>query len=160
MQNIQDTIQDVKDKISDLTPNPPELKDESSAHDLKARLEWGEPALTIIDVRGHEAFGQSHIRGAMAFPAEELVERAKSSLDNERDIFIYGETDEQTTAAAAQLRSAGFTRVSALRGGLAAWKEIAGPTDGIADAQESAPKEAFNVVDQLKRHSETQSKSV
>ncbi|MBW4493456.1 MAG: hypothetical protein KME26_10320 [Oscillatoria princeps RMCB-10] len=41
MQNIPDKIQEVKDKLPNVTPTSGKLKPEDSAHDLKARLEWG-----------------------------------------------------------------------------------------------------------------------
>jgi rhodanese-related sulfurtransferase len=40
---------------------------------LKKRLDWGEPALTIIDVRDREAFNTSHITGAVSLPLSQLV---------------------------------------------------------------------------------------
>jgi rhodanese-related sulfurtransferase len=42
---------------------------------LKERLDWGEPALTIIDVRDRDAFNISHICGAISLPLNELVVR-------------------------------------------------------------------------------------
>lgn len=160
MKNIPDQIQDAKEKMPNVTPTPPGLKAQSSAHDLKARLEWGEPALTILDVRERSAYNMGHIMGAMPFSKEELVERAKSSLEPSRDIYVYGESDAETAEAASMLRSAGFTNVAELTGGLAAWKAIAGSTEGIEDSKDPAPKEAYNVASNLKHHAETQSNDV
>ncbi|WP_017721976.1 rhodanese-like domain-containing protein [Kamptonema formosum] len=160
MQNIPDKIQEAKDKLPNLTPTPPKLKSQSSAHDLKARLEWGEPALTILDVRSRTAFNEDRILGAMPAPADELAEWAKSHLEFNRDIYVYGETDEETAGAAAKLREAGFGCVAELRGGLAAWKAIAGPIEGTRDAQTPPPPSAYNVVSQMKHHAETQSRDV
>jgi rhodanese-related sulfurtransferase len=159
MENPQDLIQDAKDKLPDITPTPPSLQAQSSANDLKARLEWGEPGLTIVDIRDHEAFNQARILGAVSIPMEQLVERAKASLELNRDIYIYGETDQETAQAASQLREAGFKQVAELRGGLAAWKEIAGPTEGSSEAQNPPPDSAYNVASQVAHHQETQSKN-
>ncbi len=110
-------------------PTPPSLQSKSRVQDLKARLDWGEPALTIIDVRDHMSFGYEHITGAISMPASSLVSGAKASLEKERDIYLYGETDEETEASAEILREAGFYAVAELRGGLSAWKAVGYPTE-------------------------------
>ena len=107
-----------------LIPTPPPFKPKSLVFELKARLDWGEPALTIIDARDRTEFNFRHILGAIPMPVSELVNRAKSSLENSRDIYIYGETDEETAIAASLLRDAGFQNVSELRGGVAAWRAL------------------------------------
>jgi rhodanese-related sulfurtransferase len=154
--DVQGSIQAAKDKLPDLTPTPPGLKAQSSAQDLKSRLEWGEPAFTIIDVRDRNTFNNGHIMGAIPMSMDELVDRAQSSLQHSRDIYVYGETDEETSQAAAKLREAGFQAVAELRGGLAAWKASAGPTEGISEAQSPVSPEGYNVVSQLQHHAETQ----
>ena len=155
MTNIQDSIKKAKDALPNLTPTPPGFKAESPAYDLKARLEWGEPALTILDVRNREAFNVGRITGAITMPMEHLLDTAQQSLQLERDIYIYGESDEQSFQAAEILRGAGFMNVAQIIGGMPAWREIAGPTEGV---QESSPLEpsAFNVVSRLKTHQEIQ----
>ena len=107
-----------------MIPTPPPFKAKSLVFELKSRLDWGEPALTIIDARDRTEFNFRHILGAIAMPLPELVTRAQSSLENSRDIYIYGETDEETAIAAALLRDAGFQNVSELRGGVAAWRAL------------------------------------
>lgn len=103
----------------------------SRVHDLKARLDWGEPALTIIDIRNHELFNEGHVVGAISLPAAELVSRAIASLEFDRDLYVYGSTDEEATAAADELRAAGYEKVSVLRGGVAAWKAVGFPIEAI-----------------------------
>lgn len=105
------------------------LQQKSRVYDLKARLDWGEPALTIIDVRSREQFIARHIPGAVLMPMAELVKRARVSLEFERDIYVYSDTDEETAEAAAALRSAGYYNVSELRGGVAAWKAVGFPVE-------------------------------
>ena len=107
-----------------MIPTPPPFKDKSLVFELKSRLDWGEPALTIIDARDRTEFNFRHILGAIPMPVSELVNRAQSSLENSRDIYIYGETDEETAIAASLLRNAGFQNVSELRGGVAAWRAL------------------------------------
>lgn len=156
MDNLQDRIVDAKDKLPDVTPTPPGFKNQSSAKDLKSRLEWGEPALTIIDVRDRDAFNRGHITGAMAMPMDTLVERVSGSLDRGRDIYLYGESDQQTAQAAGMLREAGFQKVAEIMGGLEAWKALGGPTDGSEESLNQPSSDSYNVVSQVKHHAETQ----
>ncbi|HEY9820583.1 MAG TPA: rhodanese-like domain-containing protein [Candidatus Sericytochromatia bacterium] len=111
------------------TPRP--LQVQSRVYDLKARLDWGEPALTIIDVRDRSQFNISHIMGAVPMPPNEPANRVLDKLELGRDIYIYGETDEETATAAAQLRAAGYRNVSELRGGVAAWKAVGFPVESL-----------------------------
>ena len=106
------------------------VKAQSSSIDLKKRLDWGEQALTIIDVRERDAFNLSHVSGAISLPINELVNRALINLELTRDLYVYGSTNEQTASAAEQLRAAGYQNVSELRGGLAAWKANGYPIEG------------------------------
>ncbi|MGF1481161.1 MAG: rhodanese-like domain-containing protein [Cyanophyceae cyanobacterium] len=129
---VEKTILDAKDAAPEVTPTPdPQETPKSSAKALKDRLDWGEPALTIVDVRNRNAFNEERIMGAIAMPMEEeLAERAKSSLQQRREIYVYGDDDEQTAQAASVLRQAGFESVSQLSGGVEAWKAVGGPIEG------------------------------
>ena len=113
-----------------LIPIPAPLKAKSRVYDLKERLDWGEPALTIIDVRSRDAFNTSHITGAVSLPLNELVESALINLELVRDIYVYSSTDEETGTAAALLKEAGYQNVAELVGGLAAWKAAGYPIEG------------------------------
>lgn len=132
MENIQDQIQSAKENMPEVTPTPPSLKRQSSSTELKSRLDWGEPALTILDVRNRHSFNEERIMGAIAMPMDQLLERVQSSLEPTRDIYVYGESDEETAQAANHLREAGFVNVAELKGGLAGWKAISAPTEGTA----------------------------
>ncbi|MCK8782749.1 rhodanese-like domain-containing protein, partial [Rhizobium sp. NTR19] len=80
--------------------------------------------------------------------------RAVPSLDKSRDIYVYGANEEESAQAAQQLRSNGFEHVSQLKGGLAAWKAIGGPTEGIIESKTPPGPDDYNVVDRLKNHQE------
>jgi rhodanese-related sulfurtransferase len=112
-------------------PLPEGIQDKSRVGALKNRLDWGEPALTIIDVRDRDAFNASHIMGAITMPMNELVARACASLEFVRDIYIYGETEAQTAEAASELRQAGYQHIAELTGGLAAWRMAKYPIEDI-----------------------------
>lgn len=146
--------------LGNIIHSQPPIASQSDAHLLKSRLEWGEPAFTILDVRDRNIYNQGHILGALPTPIEELVDRAASSLDKVRDIYVYGATEEQTSQAANLLSSAGFERVSELRGGLAAWKAIGGPTEGIVESQTPPGADDYNVVSRVQNHLENQQKQV
>lgn len=118
-------------KIFRFLPTPAPLQARSRVHDLKSRLDWGEPALTIIDVRDRAQFNSGHVPGAVSMPAAKLLDRALNSLGRDRDLYLYGETDDETAEAAQLLRKAGFQRVSELRGGLSAWKAVGYPIESL-----------------------------
>jgi len=119
---------------SGLFPQPASFKEKSRVYDLKSRIDWGEPALTIIDVRDRASFNESRIMGAISFPADELVTRANQNLESDRDIYVYSDTDEETADAAARLREAGFKRVAELTGGLGAWRAAEYPVEASSTA--------------------------
>jgi rhodanese-related sulfurtransferase len=120
--------------ISKVIPIPKPIEDKSSVASLKERLDWGEPALTIIDVRDLNAFNATHITGAVSMPMNKLVACAIASLELIRDIYVYGETNEQTAKAALNLREAGYENVAELLDGVAAWKAVGYPTEGFSAA--------------------------
>ncbi|MEL6136791.1 MAG: rhodanese-like domain-containing protein [Cyanobacteria bacterium J06628_6] len=109
-------------------PKPDPLKSSSQVYDLKTRLDWGEPGLTIIDIRDRNDFNESHITGAISLPLPELIQRVRQVLEPNRDIYVYGNTDTESAAAEA-LRQAGYASVASLRGGVAAWKAVGFPVE-------------------------------
>ncbi|PSN10877.1 rhodanese-like domain-containing protein [filamentous cyanobacterium CCT1] len=114
-----------------LLPKPSPLRPKSRVYDLKERLDWGEPALTIIDVRDRAEFNQSHITGAISIPVDSLLDTAAQCFEVTRDLYIYSNTDDEAAAVAEQLRAAGFSRVAIVRGGVAAWKAAGFPVEVI-----------------------------
>ena len=155
MANLHDIVQGVQDALGNLTPTPVVLQEESTAYDLKTRLEWGQPALSIVDIREHEAFNRGRITGAISMPMEQLAEM-KSALEPQHDIYLYGDSDEQAHTAAQLLRAAGFEAVTHVIGGLDAWHQIGGPTEGIPEDDTYPGADAFNVVSRLKTEHDVQ----
>ncbi|WP_414550844.1 rhodanese-like domain-containing protein [Anabaena sp. CCY 0017] len=143
-----------------IIPSQPPVQAQSDVYAVKSRLEWGEPAFTIIDVRDRSSYNDGHIMGAMPMPLDELLDRATSSLDKHRDIYVYGANDQEAAQAARMLRSAKFDHVSQLKGGLAAWKEIGGPTEGIIESKTPAGADDLNVVSRMQDHLENLNKDV
>ncbi|AFZ55931.1 rhodanese-like domain-containing protein [Anabaena cylindrica FACHB-243] len=145
--------------MSGIIPQQPPIEAESDVHVVKSRLEWGEPAFTILDVRDRSTYNEGHIMGAMPMPIDDLTDRAIDSLDKSRDIYIYGTNQGQTAQAAQLLRSAGFEHVSQLKGGLGAWKAIGGPTEGIIESRTPAGADDYNVVSRMQNHLENQQRN-
>ncbi|MGB3786979.1 MAG: rhodanese-like domain-containing protein [Phormidesmis sp.] len=131
---VLDAVDKAQEVIGQATPVTTKFETIASPSDIKSRLDWGEPALTIIDVRDREAFNDERIMGAIAMPPEGIGERAKQTLSADRDIFVYGDSDQDTAAAAIRLQEAGFQKVSAVKGGLPAWKAIGGAIEGRGQA--------------------------
>lgn len=116
--------------LAHFLPKAAPFKAKSRVQELKSRLDWGDPALTIVDARSRSDFNIGRIMGSISLPADDaLVGRARATLECDRDIYIYGETDEETAVAAALLRNAGFTKISEIKGGLAAWKASRYPVE-------------------------------
>ncbi|WOD40734.1 rhodanese-like domain-containing protein [Nodosilinea sp. E11] len=118
-------------RLFGLLPKPSPLRPESRVYDLKERLDWGEPALTIIDVRDRTEFNHSHITGAISIPVDTLLATAANCFEVTRDLYIYSNTDDESTVVAEQLRKAGFSRVAIVRGGVAAWKAAGFPVEVV-----------------------------
>ena len=154
MADLHDIVDGVQNALGNLTPTPVILQEESTAYDLKKRLEWGEPALSIVDIREHEAFNQGRITGAISMPMEQLAE-LKSTLEPKHDIYLYGDSDDQAHEAAQMLRATGFKAITHIMGGLAAWHEIGGPTEGVQEDAAPPTADAFNVVSRLKEDHDT-----
>ncbi len=110
---------------------PSKLKPQATPEELKSRLDWGEPALTIIDVRDRADFNETRIQGSVSMPLAALTAAIDGSLEKERDIYIYGDSDAVTADAANQLRTAGYQRVAELQGGLPEWKAAKYPVEGV-----------------------------
>lgn len=161
MSEVENKVLDAKDNLPEVTPTPPpQQTPKSSAQALKERLQWGEPAFTIIDVRDRESYNDARIMGALSMPMEDLVARAMGSLEPNREIYVYGDSAEQAAQAASALRETGFERVSELSGGLSAWKEIAGATEGRKETDYEVGPAAYNLKARLDKHAEVKSKNV
>ncbi|MGF1535381.1 MAG: rhodanese-like domain-containing protein [Elainellaceae cyanobacterium] len=133
MANVEENILSAKDAVTDPLPTPPDMDQTVSANTLKERLNWGEPALSILDVRSKESFDDERILGAINVSADSLVGDVseKHALEANRDLFVYGSSDEAASEAAGQLRQAGYKKVAAVKGGLTAWKACGGSVEGI-----------------------------
>ncbi|WP_017300244.1 rhodanese-like domain-containing protein [Nodosilinea nodulosa] len=127
---VSDQVQAAKSAVTEPLPTPPKMSgNQATAEELLKRLNWGEPALTIIDARSREAFNAERITGAMS--RDQVADATESSLEYQRDLYVYGDGSNQADEVVSQLRQAGYQKVAFLQGGLSAWKAIGGPTEGV-----------------------------
>lgn len=84
----------------------------------------------VLDVREAAEYAAGHILNARSLPIGELEARA-GELDKfkDRPVIVACATGGQSGGAVTLLRNKGFTQVTSLAGGLAAWKQASLPTE-------------------------------
>ncbi len=98
--------------------------------ELRARIGGNSRDLVILDIREKDAFDAGHVPGAVHLPRGQLELRVNSELpDPTVRIVTCCEFGKISTLAAATLRELGYTRASALDGGLKAWREAGNPME-------------------------------
>jgi rhodanese-related sulfurtransferase len=80
----------------------------------------GEPPPVIVDVRSPGERQQKRIAGSMSIPLTQLNGRL-SELPTDRALLVYCAGGYRSSIAASLLQRHGFTQVSELAGGIAAW---------------------------------------
>jgi glyoxylase-like metal-dependent hydrolase (beta-lactamase superfamily II) len=102
-----------------------------SLAELRRRLGDNRRDLVILDMREREAFDAGHIPGAKHLPRGQLELRVNDELpDPTVRILTCCELGKISTLAAATLRELGYGRVSALDGGVNAWREAGYELEG------------------------------
>jgi glyoxylase-like metal-dependent hydrolase (beta-lactamase superfamily II)/rhodanese-related sulfurtransferase len=95
-----------------------------SLDELSARVAGRPNDLVILDVREADAFAKGHVPGALHLPRGQLELRINAELpDPTVRIVAYCEFGKISILAAATLRELGYTRASALDGGMQAWRD-------------------------------------
>ena len=84
------------------------------------RLHSSEPP-QIVDVRTPSEYSGKHIAGALSMPLSRLAEHARE-LPDDRPLLVHCAGGYRSSIAASLLQQAGFTEVSELAGGIAAWE--------------------------------------
>lgn len=78
----------------------------------------------LLDVRDAKDYEAGHIIEARNIPAAELATRAESLKKfKEKPVIVYCDGGFNSAAAARTLRTAGFTKVVTLSGGLNSWRQ-------------------------------------
>jgi adenylyltransferase/sulfurtransferase len=100
---------------------------EVTAHDVQKRIEEGSPPV-LLDVREREEYNEGYIDGAMNLPRGFLELRVESFIgDRSAPIVVYCADGTRSALAARALQMMGYTNVSSMVGGVAAWKSVGYP---------------------------------
>ena len=92
-----------------------------NSHQLTALLNQHDGV--VVDLRDANTFRSGHITGAVNIPAASLANRLKElERFKERPVIVVCKMGQQSGAAVATLKKAGFTQVVRLRGGLDQWQ--------------------------------------
>jgi len=76
---------------------------------------------TLIDVRAPRERDEKHVAGSISLPLSQLVARA-NELPKGQPVIVYCAGGYRSSIAASVLESLGFTDVSEVAGGIAAWE--------------------------------------
>ena len=77
----------------------------------------------LLDLRPPEQYRAGHLTGARQMSSDQILTAAETLRKHkEKPIVVYDDSGSLGAAAVRQLAAQGFTRVFALRGGLAAWR--------------------------------------
>ncbi len=101
-----------------------------SAEDTREKMKAG--TVTVIDVRDAMQYDGSHIPGSLSVPLSS-IESNLDLLPKGKEIIAYCTcpAEESSIAAAMILNRHGYDKVSALYGGLAAWRNLGYPLDEL-----------------------------
>lgn len=110
------------------------LQYEIDPFDLKEALGRGDKIL-LVDTRAPEAYGRSHIPGALNIPHRTMSAATTAHLDRTALIVTYcdGIRCNGSTKGALNMVQLGF-RVKELIGGLDCWRYDGYPVDGLEEA--------------------------
>jgi len=77
----------------------------------------------LLDLRSPEQYQAGHVAGARQMSGEQILKAADTlKKHKEKNVVVYDDSGSLGAAAVRQLAAQGFTKVFALRGGLAAWR--------------------------------------
>jgi rhodanese-related sulfurtransferase len=94
-----------------------------------------EENICVVDVRSRTEYSRGHIPGARNIPFDEITIRAAHELPRSSLVVFYCDCsgDAKSKAAGDLIRPKGFSRVSVLKGGIAAWLEAGYALDRTSD---------------------------
>ena len=98
--------------------------DEISVEAAHVMLAKGGGEVQLVDIRSREHMAFGYIKGAALIPADELETTIHHLLpDKNKPILLYCESGHRSLFTALTLKEMGYTRVSAMAGGMSAWRE-------------------------------------
>lgn len=65
----------------------------------------------LIDVRTAEEYGQGHIVGAINLPVQGIQSGAMPAVAKDKPVYVYCQSGNRSSKAAAALKQAGYTNV-------------------------------------------------
>jgi len=84
----------------------------------------------VVDVRTAEEYGAGRLPGAISVPSDALEAKiAEAVADKAAAVCVYGASGAAGATAAAQLYALGYTAVSYMDGGYAAWTAAGYPVE-------------------------------
>lgn len=93
----------------------------------------------LLDVRAEKEYSDGHLTGAINLPYGEIVSKAYGILkDPDQPLYVYGEDENMSCAAAQKLSNMGYTGVAEI-GSYADWK-----TEQISSETESLMSSAID----------------
>ena len=84
----------------------------------------------LVDVRAPREREQKHVAGSLSLPLNHLAERA-AELPADRPLLLHCAGGYRSSIAASLLQRLGFTRVSEMAGGIAAWEAANLPVKAV-----------------------------
>jgi len=98
------------------------------AQELVERIGCGEPVV-VVDVRTPQEREAERVPGSLHIPLDELEGRWRE-LESCDEVVCYCAMGGRSLKAAQLLRDRGLFNATSLEGGIGAWKEAGGPTEG------------------------------
>ena len=101
---------------------------ETTVDEVKRRLDRGEKAFALVDVREESEWAAGHIPGAMHL-SKGVIERdvEKKIPDTNQEVILYCGGGYRSALAAENLQRMGYTNVISMDGGWRGWTEAGNP---------------------------------
>lgn len=101
--------------VSKNTISPQQLKNKMRRHPEK---------LFLLDIRSRNSFKDFHLQGAVSMPPDGWSYLNHADLEADKEIVIICQKGIMSQEAVRILKSRGFPKVTALRGGIDYWLEF------------------------------------
>ena len=90
-------------------------------------------AALAVDVRGPGERAQKFVAGSLSIPLNQLANR-EGELPKDRPLLVYCAGGYRSSIAASLLQQQGFTQISEIAGGVAAWEAAKLPMEPRRDS--------------------------
>jgi len=88
-----------------------------------------EEKYTILDVRSHADYEKGHLDKAVNIPYDNLVKEAEKYISNlDETIYVYGNREEESSAAVRKLTNMGYTSAADI-GSFSSWESELSQTE-------------------------------